>query len=190
VCAELGLEMSNSDIKQMMEEVDLDKNGVIDRSEFELWWLSGRKGATGTMAKVLAAKLGGKAFFDSLNAAGKTLSQQVVSGQYKHMTQNIEIGFNSSKQAEEKDGLQVFARASSFGKPSEKAQLEMKTRCDPKNEFNDEGILFNVTLKVKESFTDPNGFFKDLAEFFEDQGILIKFEENKLYVYGVWEERI
>ena len=57
---------------------------------------------------------------------------------------------------------------SSFGKPSEKARLEMKSRFDPKIEVPEEAMLFHVTLKLKESFTDENGFFKELAEGLEE----------------------
>jgi hypothetical protein len=86
VCEEMGLEMGHSDIKNMMEELDSDKNGVIDKQEFQLWWMSGRKGPTGTFSKVLANKLGGQPFFMTLNAVGKTLAKKARSGQYKHIT--------------------------------------------------------------------------------------------------------
>ena len=34
VCAELGIEMGNAEVSNMMEELDLDRNGVIDKEEF------------------------------------------------------------------------------------------------------------------------------------------------------------
>jgi len=74
---------------------------------------------------VLASKLGGKPFFSTLNAAGKSLAKQARGGQYKHITQNIEVGFNQSVVSPAKDAFHVLARATSFGKPSQKARHEM-----------------------------------------------------------------
>jgi Ca2+-binding EF-hand superfamily protein len=41
--------MSKLDIDNMMNDLDFDKDGKISIDEFHKWWLSGRKGHTGTM---------------------------------------------------------------------------------------------------------------------------------------------
>jgi hypothetical protein len=41
----------------MAIDLDLNKDGKIMFNEFSLWWLSGRRGATGTMSRILYAKI-------------------------------------------------------------------------------------------------------------------------------------
>ena len=56
----------------------------------------------------------------------------------------------------------MFARATSFGTPSKKARLEMMARVQEKQEVPDSALFFQINIKLKESFTDPNGFFPAL----------------------------
>jgi Ca2+-binding EF-hand superfamily protein len=46
----MGLKMTDTDIDNMVNDLDFDKDGSISLNEFEIWWLSGRKGSTGTMS--------------------------------------------------------------------------------------------------------------------------------------------
>jgi hypothetical protein len=71
----MGLkDLSDSDLNNMMDDLDSDKNGVIDKDEFQLWWMSGRKGTSASTTKLILAKFGGKPFLDSLSATGKQLA--------------------------------------------------------------------------------------------------------------------
>jgi hypothetical protein len=141
----------------------------------------------------MAAKLGGKPFFNSLNAAGKTLAKQAQIGQYSHISQNLEVSFNGGKVADGKHGLHMFFKATSFGKPSAKARQEMKSRVQTATkEVPDQSIFFQVTIKLKESFTDPNGFFAALCESDiinkeTSMDLHMSYENGSLIFYGVAE---
>jgi hypothetical protein len=76
VAAGLGLNMGEIDCENMIRDLDLNKDGKISPDEFYLWWLGGRKGSTGTMSQLLAAKMGGKAFFNKLSTSLKQLGTQ------------------------------------------------------------------------------------------------------------------
>jgi hypothetical protein len=55
---DLNVTLTDSDIMNMSIDLDLNKDGKISFDEFKLWWLSGRRGVTGTMSRILLAKLG------------------------------------------------------------------------------------------------------------------------------------
>ena len=40
-------------------DLDKDRDGAIQEEEFELWWLSGRQGATGALSKVFGHAVNG-----------------------------------------------------------------------------------------------------------------------------------
>ena len=42
VGAELGLDMTNADVDNMIKDLDYNLDGKISREEFNLWWLAGR----------------------------------------------------------------------------------------------------------------------------------------------------
>ena len=58
----------------------------------------------------------------------------------------------------------MFARATSFGVPSKKARLEMMARVQQKQEVPESALFFQINIKLKDSFTDPNGFFPALSK--------------------------
>ena len=67
--------MSETDIDNMVTDLDYNKDGLISPDEFHIWWLAGRKGATGTMAQVIAKGLGGNFFFKTANETMKKLAK-------------------------------------------------------------------------------------------------------------------
>ena len=46
----MGLDMTAADVDNMIADLDYNKDGMISKEEFHMWWLSGRKGTTGTMS--------------------------------------------------------------------------------------------------------------------------------------------
>lgn len=52
----------------------------------------------------------------------------MIESQYKHLTQSLELGFNTANQQKVQDGLSLHAKVTAFGKPTETALLDMKTR--------------------------------------------------------------
>lgn len=75
----MGLNLGAVDVDNMIADLDFDKDGKISKEEFNLWWLAGRKGQTGTMSKVLNRALGGKAFFSTMSESMKLLAKQAAS---------------------------------------------------------------------------------------------------------------
>jgi hypothetical protein len=96
VAAELGLNMGQIDIENMIKDLDLNGDGKISTDEFNLWWLAGRKGSTGTMSQMLSAKLGGEKFFSSLSGTMKKMAEQVQAGSYKKKSSSMEFNFNGA----------------------------------------------------------------------------------------------
>ena len=49
--------MGSEDVDNMIRDLDLNGDGQIDESEFEHWWLTGRKGLSSAARKLLAYKI-------------------------------------------------------------------------------------------------------------------------------------
>jgi hypothetical protein len=96
VIAELGVEMSGSDVRNMMNDLDFNKDGKISPDEFHMWWLSGRKGKTGTMQQLITKGLGGKKFFDATSSSMKMLAESAVKST-KMRSSNVEVSINESE---------------------------------------------------------------------------------------------
>jgi hypothetical protein len=105
VAAGLGLEMGNVEIDNMIRDLDLNKDGKISPDEFNLWWLAGRKGSTGTMSQLLAAKFGGKEFATKLGDSFKKLAEQAQQGSYKTKKSSVELNFNGNNEEKSAEGL-------------------------------------------------------------------------------------
>jgi hypothetical protein len=71
----MGCQMDDLDIDNIMNDLDYNKDRLISADEFHIWWLAGRKGATGTMAQMIAQGLGGNHFFKTANETMKRLAK-------------------------------------------------------------------------------------------------------------------
>lgn len=142
--AEMGITMSGSDIKNMMTDLDYNKDGKISPDEFHLWWLSGRKGTTGTMKQLMSKGLGGQKFFDTANTTFKMLADKAVKST-KMRTSNVEVSVNENKIAA--DGNQIYFSAQQFGKDTENKFKELRGTCGGNNE---DKVCARVTFHVKE----------------------------------------
>jgi len=100
--------MSGSDVKNMMTDLDFNKDGKISPEEFYMWWLSGRKGTTGTMKQLISQGLGGKSFFDTATSSVKMLAESAVKST-KMRSSNVEVSINESEIAA--TGNQFYASA-------------------------------------------------------------------------------
>jgi hypothetical protein len=86
--------MNDMDVYNMMLDLDRNKDGKISLEEFQLWWMSGRQGATGTMSRLMeAATRKGSKFADI--PALSTLIGEVP--EVTTRANNCEISFNKSK---------------------------------------------------------------------------------------------
>jgi len=50
---EMGFEISDEEANQCMQDIDKNNNGTISPAEFQHWWLAGRPGKTGLIARSL-----------------------------------------------------------------------------------------------------------------------------------------
>jgi Ca2+-binding EF-hand superfamily protein len=50
VAASLGVDLNVAELTNMVADIDLNLDGKISPEEFQLWWLSGRKGCSGSMS--------------------------------------------------------------------------------------------------------------------------------------------
>lgn len=114
VCQELGVQMNDMDVENMVKDLDLNKDGKISPDEFSLWWLSGRKGSTGKMSQLVAAKMGGKEFFDAMSASMKDLAAATQAGAYKGKKSEVSINVNGA-QVRSEGGMQIHAKTMAFG---------------------------------------------------------------------------
>jgi hypothetical protein len=67
VAASLGVDLNIAELNNMVADIDLNRDGKISPEEFQLWWLSGRNGCSGSMSQILAAKLGGTPAFKTMS---------------------------------------------------------------------------------------------------------------------------
>jgi hypothetical protein len=67
VAASLGVDLNIAELNNMVADIDLNRDGKISPEEFQLWWLSGRSGCSGSMSQILAAKLGGTPAFKTMS---------------------------------------------------------------------------------------------------------------------------
>ena len=63
VASSLGVDLNIAELNNMVADIDLNRDGKISPEEFQLWWLSGRNGCSGSMSQILAASLGGSVAF-------------------------------------------------------------------------------------------------------------------------------
>jgi len=92
--AQVGIEMNDMDVYNMMMDLDRNKDGKISLEEFNAWWLTGRKGVTGTMSRLMeaGARKAGAKFADIPNLA--TLCGDLPA--IKTRTSYAEFGFNKA----------------------------------------------------------------------------------------------
>ena len=57
LCAELGQELSEAELKAAMEALDADGSGQVEFSEFSTWWMSGSIGGGGEAENAVVKKL-------------------------------------------------------------------------------------------------------------------------------------
>jgi Ca2+-binding EF-hand superfamily protein len=50
VAASLGVDLNAAEVTSMVGDLDMDHDGKINPKEFQLWWLSGRMGCSGTLS--------------------------------------------------------------------------------------------------------------------------------------------
>jgi len=67
VAASLGIDLDVGQVNAMVTDIDLNRDGKISPEEFQLWWLSGRNGCSGSMSQILAGKLGGSKTLEGMS---------------------------------------------------------------------------------------------------------------------------
>jgi hypothetical protein len=68
--------LTEIEAKDMINDLDINKDGQISPDEFNLWWLAGRHGKVAKMSKLIDATLGGPEFRKSVNSTMKALAEQ------------------------------------------------------------------------------------------------------------------
>jgi hypothetical protein len=91
VADSLGVSLDASQVSNMIADIDLNGDGKISPDEFQLWWLSGRNGTTGSMSQLLAAKLGGVKTLENMSSTFTVLTAQAQKGVFKHNTHSIKM---------------------------------------------------------------------------------------------------
>lgn len=141
------------DVYNMMLDLDRNKDGKISLEEFQLWWMSGRQGATGTMSRLMeAATRKGSKFADIPNLS--TLVGEVP--EVTTRANNCEISFNKGKMMGKDDNaitssftqITVGPKAREMGEKLMGQLNPDQTAEDPTNNY------IKYTLKLKEGITD------------------------------------
>lgn len=102
--------MSGDDVDNMIKDLDLNGDGKISLSEFAHWWLTGRRGLTGTMRRLVSAKLKATKFIDtcSQQAAAMIAKAQMSDN---HKESHFRVVFQGDT---EKSGFHMLARVMPF----------------------------------------------------------------------------
>lgn len=75
VASSLGVDLNVAELNNMVADIDLNRDGKISPEEFQLWWLSGRQGCSGSMSQLLAMSLGGSKTYEGMSETFKMLAE-------------------------------------------------------------------------------------------------------------------
>lgn len=148
--AELGLTMTNDQVSNMLRDLDSNKDGVIQLSEFLHWWLTGRKGATGNMKALLSAKLRASKAWSSGAGVIKDMISQASGNDYEFKKTSLKASLNGGV---EKANFQLYVKAFPLGDEAKQLRSTMIARLPPLEVEEDSsdtyGALITVTMKLK-----------------------------------------
>ena len=152
--AQVGIEMNDMDVYNMMMDLDRNKDGKISLEEFNAWWLTGRKGVTGTMSRLMeaASRKAGSKFADIPNLA--TLCGDVP--EIKTRTSYAEFGFNKANMMGKEDHtLTSFYGKAQLGPEARAMGKSIMARVNPDQQAEDPTNGYaHVTLKMKPDYND------------------------------------
>jgi hypothetical protein len=83
--------LTEEELEEALKDLDLNKDGVIDFSEFQRWWFSGFKSYSGTKRSMIKVRKTAKNAFEAL-VQGNLDSP--LSGDLKIKQHSLEVGFN------------------------------------------------------------------------------------------------
>ena len=92
LCEELGRSLTDDELTEALVDLDLNKDGVVDFSEFSRWWFSGFKSYSGTKRSMIKMK---KVGLNALEAIIKGDMSNPLTEELKMKKHKIEVGFNA-----------------------------------------------------------------------------------------------
>ena len=104
VSAELGQPLSEEQLETALEDLDLNKDGVIDFGEFRRWYYSGMKSYS-NRKRALFKAIGGFGQFSK--AAANPAILEFVKENPQTVTQSVSFGFNPPENAQTKINVQA-----------------------------------------------------------------------------------
>ena len=144
------------DVYNMMLDLDRNKDGAIDLDEFQSWWLAGRKGATGTMSRLVeaASRQADSKFADIPNFSTLVGEVPAVTTRSNY----CEFGFNKSKMMGKDDNAISSFYAKAFVGPEARATGKaLMSLLNPNQESEDfTNAYAKVTLKLAPGFKDSD----------------------------------
>jgi len=90
VSGQLGVELDGSELEEIVEDLDDNKDGKISLEEFKAWWKAGRQGKKGLMKKL--AFLNAKAIGLTQGASLELLRELESDPQYIESNVNVSVG--------------------------------------------------------------------------------------------------
>jgi len=165
VATQMGVDMDEAAIHNMMQDLDTNRDGVISLMEFSMWWLSGRQGMTGSTTKMFASIVKDRG--SRLN--GGTWKQEILTlaGQQKGAKPNgkkkcskLEYNFNGMKESKPDDLKACWSVKVQRDLSKEKAALREIVHG---KEDVPTDIYFHLAIKMKASYSD-DGLIKTLMD--------------------------
>ena len=105
LCEELGRSLSEDELAEALKDLDLNKDGVIDFSEFKRWWFSGFKSYSGAKRSMIKMKKNAQ---NALEAIIKGDIENPLSGDLKLKQHSVEVAYNAPDKAGTKVCLSLY----------------------------------------------------------------------------------
>jgi hypothetical protein len=146
VSRELGKELTEEELKQVLNELDENRDGKISYEEFRNWWKSGRRASGRVMKKLTSLRAKAKKLINAVTASTEVLED--LYGKDIETLANFSVAFNQGPEIEN-PGLKVNVNAIS-GESEERAHLTSLASL----EGLEKDFFLTLTFKLQEG-KDP-----------------------------------
>lgn len=113
--------MTGEELEEALKDLDLNKDGVVDFSEFQRWWFSGFKSYSGTRRSMIKMQ---KQAVNAAEALMKGNLDSPLSGDLKLKKHQVEVSFN----AQEKPGTKICLGIYPGGDSCYKIHADLKSK--------------------------------------------------------------
>jgi len=144
-----GKAMDDSEVEEVMKDLDMNKDHKISFDEFKTWWLSGKQGLSLWMRRLLGYKLSTVKFLDSMSENIKSVVEESKADSTGDdlITNSVRLNLNKFDEA----GMMLNARLT-FLSPQLKEELN---RIRGVHSFgSQDNVLFEFKAAVKDISAD------------------------------------